>query len=136
VLDKRGEAPIDAQFKGIVGLEPRQRGRATLRHPIDAEESRAGQGLGEALGEAGLAAPQRPNDVVERENLGELEALATPRPGKREADAQLGSRLAPERQRRKGWRFALGERRPERADSLEGFGEPPNLAFEPRLLRQ
>ena len=52
ILDKRGEASIDSCLEGRVGFEPRQRGRAALRHAIEAEKCGSRQGLGETLGKA------------------------------------------------------------------------------------
>ena len=69
ILDEPREGAIDARLEVRVGVEKRPRWRAAIRQPLEAEERRIRQGLGQPLRQSRLAAAQRTGDVVQRTDV-------------------------------------------------------------------
>jgi hypothetical protein len=86
VVDEPGQDRIDPRFEGRVGL---QRRRAVIRRSLEAQEGGVIKSFGQTSRQPRLAAAQRADDVVQRPDIAELEALAAPGPGKVEGDAEF-----------------------------------------------
>ncbi len=101
----------------------------------EAEEDGTGQGLCQALGQSGLSAAKRTDDVVQGPDVAKLERLAAPRPRQVEGDTDRAGRLYQQREVSCGWSLALTEIGPDAANLLREIGELMAPAFDDGLVR-
>ncbi len=105
VLDQPRHRATDPRLQCRIGVEPRARRGAAIGHAIETEEGCIRQSLREAHRQSRLAAAQRTDDVGERADVVQLEALAAPWPGQIERHLDFGGGL-------------------QQAHQLAGFGRP------------
>jgi hypothetical protein len=69
LIDEPRQSAIDARLESWLGVESGCGRRAIVFQPLQAQEGRVRQSLGQTLSQTCLAAAQRPDDIVDRPDV-------------------------------------------------------------------